>query len=207
MRDSDLIGVPATVAAGVVFFLPVALFVVLIITWDPLPAVIVSAAFAAIVWGATLAFLRRTFGGEIDTSDLTLPNSETPKRVLVIGDKGLDRPEVASSLAGASQVRILAPVTSGSAVKRLADDVDTESQDAASRIEALVSELDGQGLNATGRVDEEGQPRRCLLDGLREFPAHEVVLAPAGEPGWNDAQALAKRLESEIGLRVVVLAP
>ena len=205
MRDSDLIGIPATIVAAVVFFVPVAVFVVLLLLWEPLPAVIISAAFAALIWGAALYLLRTEVGGQIDTSDLTVPGEETPKRVLVIGDSGLDRPGVASAVADASQVRVLAPVMSGSALKRLADDVDAESGSAEARVEALVSDLSGKGLNATGRVDQEADPERCLLDGLREFPAHQVVLAIDAGPGWDDARALARRLEAELGLSVSVV--
>jgi hypothetical protein len=87
-------------------------------------------------------------------------------------------------------------------LRALADDVDTEASEARARVAALTEALEQRGLAVEGRVDEEGDPRRSLLDGLREFPAHEVLLVPDGEPGWEDAKALAERLRSEIGIHV-----
>ena len=43
---------------------------------------------------------------------------------------------------------------------------------------------------------------RCLADGLREFPATEVVLQRGGEAGWEDAERFVDRVSAERGLPV-----
>jgi hypothetical protein len=54
-------------------------------------------------------------------------------------------------------------------------------------------------------VDEEGDPMQALLDGLREFPANEVVMIPGAESGWPEAEALGERIRREVGLPVTEL--
>jgi hypothetical protein len=43
---------------------------------------------------------------------------------------------------------------------------------------------------------------RCLVDGLREFPATEVVMLRDGEGGWEGAESFATRVRAELGLPV-----
>jgi hypothetical protein len=42
----------------------------------------------------------------------------------------------------------------------------------------------------------------CLLDGLRAFPATDVVMLRDGEPGWRNASDLADRIRTEAGIHV-----
>jgi hypothetical protein len=86
---SDLIGVPATIVALVVFLLPVAVFVVGIAVGPVVPAVIVATIVAAIVWGGAIYLARRAVGGRVDISDIAPPSAATPRRVLVVGNEGL----------------------------------------------------------------------------------------------------------------------
>ena len=48
---------------------------------------------------------------------------------------------------------------------------------------------------------------QALLDGLRQFPANEVVMIPASERGWGDAEDFAARVRDEAGVPVTVLGP
>jgi hypothetical protein len=46
---------------------------------------------------------------------------------------------------------------------------------------------------------------QALLDGLREFPANEVVLIPGAEVGWHEAELLGERIRREVGVPVTEL--
>ena len=50
-----------------------------------------------------------------------------------------------------------------------------------------------------------GQPMTCLIDGLREFPATEVLMLRDGEAGWDDAEQFAEHVRAEIGVPVTEL--
>jgi hypothetical protein len=43
---------------------------------------------------------------------------------------------------------------------------------------------------------------QALLDGLREFPANEVVLIPGAEVGWAEAEMLGERIRRELDILV-----
>jgi hypothetical protein len=57
------------------------------------------------------------------------------------------------------------------------------------------------GVDATGRADI-GSPVTCLIDGLRQFAATDVVLLANSEPGWKDTENLAEQVRTELGLCV-----
>ncbi len=212
LARSDLIGIPATIVGVIVFLLPVAVFIVLGIVVGPVTlGIVVATIFAVIIWGGTAYLISRAIGGSVDISDLAPPAQAQPHRILVIGNEGLEGAEQVAEVArrGAeegAQIMVLAPVVSSSRVRALADDIDADSRRARERLDAATKTLAERGLAAEGNVDEEGTPGRCLLDGLRAFPAHEVLLLVGGEPGWGDARTLAERVRSEVGIPVTEIA-
>lgn len=61
-------------------------------------------------------------------------------------------------------------------------------------------------------ANHSGSPSRfvgssALLDGLREFPLDEVMLALGSDRGWGEAGALGERVEAGAGLPVTVVGP
>ena len=82
----------------------------------------------------------------------------------------------------------------------MTDEIDREARGAQSRLEQALRELQERGVPASGHVDDEGDPMQAILDGLREFPANEVVLIPGVERGWREAELLAARIRREVGV-------
>ena len=96
---------------------------------------------------------------------------------------------------------IVAPVTGASLLHVLTDDTDAERRVAQERVDVALQRLRHAGVRAEGRVDM-GQPMRALLDGLREFPATEIVLLRGGEEGWRKAEQLSDKIHTRLGLPV-----
>jgi hypothetical protein len=132
--------------------------------------------------------------------------ADSPRRVLVIANEGLPNPALHAELCGrgkrpVSEALLVAPVVASSRLHALADDVDRELRAAGQRLEAALEALTRAGIKATGHADI-GQPMSSLVDGLREFPATEVVMLRGGERGWENAERFADRVRTELGLPV-----
>jgi hypothetical protein len=96
---------------------------------------------------------------------------------------------------------VVAPVVASSRLHALADDVDLELEAARLRIDGALWKLRAAGMPAGGHADI-GDPMTSLIDGLREFPATEVVMVHGGERGWSGADRFAERVRTELGLPV-----
>ena len=196
--DSDLVGVAATAYTAAV----VAISIIVFAFAGPLAGFIVAVA----VWIPMLVFAIRGLWRPPPPLDLPGPDRASGHRVLVVANRGLEHPALCREICrrgerAATDVLIIAPVAAGSRLRELSGDVDRELDLARRRIDAAVNTLRDAGLNASGRTDL-GQPMDSLLDGLREFPANEVVMLPDREEGWESAGALAARVRVEAGLPV-----
>jgi hypothetical protein len=200
--QSDLIGVYATIAVVVIVGLALVIFLVV----GPIAGILFGAAIVAL----SFYLVSLTSRGPADISDIAPPPAETAQQVLVIANQGLESPALDSEIAlraerGPLELKLIAPAPASSLARRISDDVDVETARAGERLSAAVKRLSATGVAASGQVDEEAEPMRCLLDGLREFPADEVLLVPGDELDWSDAEGLADRIRAETGVRVTEL--
>jgi hypothetical protein len=201
--QSDLVGVFATITVIVVVAL--ALFVFLVV--GPVAGIL----FGVAIVGLTFYVLSKTgHRAAEDIGDIAPPSAESAQQVLVVANRGLASPDLESELArraklGPLQVRVLAPAPAASTVRRLADDVDAVAAGARQRVNDVLGRLAAMQIDASGQVDEGSSPMDSLLDGLREFPADEVLLVPGVEPDWDEAETLAERIRSETNIRVTEL--
>ena len=194
---SDLIGIPVTLLTVVLLALTIAAF------W-------IGGSLAGIVFAIPVFLVVYYFAFRRQPSDLAgirRRSEEERHRVLVIADQGLEHPELLSELTRRSEraeteVKIIVPVVASSRSHALADEIDREARTAERRLERAIRQLDEQGIPCRGHVDEEGDPMQALLDGLREFPANEVVLVPGAEVGWPEAELLGERIRREVGVPV-----
>lgn len=113
-------------------------------------------------------------------------NPNAVHRVLIlaneaIGDETFLR-EIRRHIEGRpAEVRIVAPTLVKSGLDVLTGDVDDERAEAHRRLEATIAALERNGVEASGTVGE-ADPNVALEDGLRLFPADEVVIvAHSGE--------------------------
>jgi hypothetical protein len=200
--QSDLIGLFATIAVLVTAALALAIFFLL----GPIAGILFGCAIA----GLTVYLFSRSGGGTAEIGDIAPPSAETAQQILVIANQGLASAALEDELGrraeqGPLEVRLVAPAPAQSLARRISDDVDLEVARAGGRIDAVLSRLSERGIAASGHVDEEASPERCLLDGLRRFPADEVLLVPADELDWSETETLAGRLRAETDVRVTEL--
>lgn len=198
--ESDLVGIPVALAAvAVVGFAIVAFY---------LAGPVAGLVFVAL--GLGLFYLLITRPGSQPRDDEPAdprPRAEggvatgDARRLLVIANRGLGEPGIAErlrALAGdGAEIRIVAPAPAASALRALADDVDAEHEAAEQRLEGVLAALRETGTEAGGHADTEADPRSALADGLREYSADHVALIRGDEPGWDEADEYAARLEAE----------
>jgi hypothetical protein len=202
---SDLVSIPLLVGLVAIVVVLVALFLLI----GDAGGVFVDKLLFPIALGALLlAFLFLIAGrrGDQSTEGVQVAPAGSPRRVLVIANRGLESDELCDAVCerdgeAASEARIVAPVAAPSRLRALADDVDTELEAAQARLDASMQKLRSRGVASEGRVDI-GQPMDGLLDGLREFAATEIVMLRGGEPHWEDAERFAEQVRDEVGIRV-----
>ncbi len=196
--DSDLVGIPATIYTFAVLVVSLALFRYA----SPIAGIVVAVG----LWIPMLVFAIRERGYPPAALDIARRADGPRHRVLVIANQGLEDPalceEVCRQMGRAgTEVMIFAPVFASSRLHGLANDVDRELDLAGRRLDAALETLHEAGVRAGGRADIAA-PMESLLDGLREFPANEVVMLPGRAGDWEAAGALAERVRSEAGLPV-----
>jgi hypothetical protein len=197
---SDLIGIPVTLLVAGLFALTVGAF------W-------VAGPLAGIVFSIPVLLLVYYFAFRREPSDLAgirKGRDEHRHRVLVVADQGLEHPALIDEVTrrgkvAETEVMIVAPVVASSPSHALADEIDQEARGAERRVEQAIQRLGERDIPARGHVDDEGDPMQALLDGLREFPANEVVLIPGAEVGWHEAELLGERIRREVGVPVTEL--
>jgi hypothetical protein len=108
--------------------------------------------------------------------------ADRPRRILVVADErfsgGAFADELRSHLVSASEqveVFVIAPSLAGSAIEHEMADVDGPRAEAAERLEWILGELREVGIEAAGEVGD-ADPTVAVGDGLREFPADEIVV-------------------------------
>lgn len=195
---SDLVAIPVTL-----FAVAIVLFSIMAIYLGPIRGIV----FSAPVWGLGIYFAVRPRRRPDRIDDLRGHAPGAHRRILVVGNRGLEDEalceEVCRRAGGPdAEVMILAPVRASSTVAVIADDLDAESGRARGRVEEALLEMRRHGVEAGGHVDIDAEPMEAILDGLREYPADEVVLLTGPEAGWSDAEALAERIRREVGVRV-----
>ncbi len=201
---SDLIGVPITLAAAGIAAISFGLFIVI----GEGVGLFVGALLFILALGGLVGLIALLEGRRGETTEalaIAAPG-DRHDRILVVANEALDSPTLSREVQarrshGAVETMIVAPVVATSAMHALANDVDHELHEAQDRVDDAVDALRAVGVTASGHVDV-GEPMRCLIDGLREFPATEVLLIEGDEHGWKDAERFAERVRAEVSLPV-----
>jgi hypothetical protein len=200
---SDLVGIPFTLAAVLLLAVSGALYLVI----GKVAGLFVGKLVFILALGALLglAVLLRGRRGET-TEGMSKAPADGARRLLVIANEGLEDAALCAEVCEratdrATEAFLVAPVVPSSPLHALTDDVDRELLAADQRLGTALDTLRSAGVKATGRPDI-GPPMRCLVDGLREFPATEVVMVRGGESGWRDAERFAERVKAELELPV-----
>jgi len=140
-----------------------------------------------------------------------------PRRVLVVADErfqgGVFANELRSHLQEDSeqvQVFVIAPSLASSAIEHEMAAFDRPIVKAAERLDWILEELREVGIEAVGEVGD-GDPTVAVGDGLREFPADEIIVIGHEEgPGRTYSEKdLWKRLRRNFlePITVITVAP
>ena len=201
---SDLIGIPFTLAVFAIIVISVGLYLVT----GKVAGLFVGKLLFILALGGLLGLVLLLDGRRGETTDgVSRAPAGASRRVLVIANAGLDDPALCALVrsfgrTAAVEAMVVVPVVASSRLHALADDVDDELAAAQNRLDDAVVALRRAGVEANGHVDI-GAPMRCLVDGLRQFEATEVVMLEGGEPGWPDAERFAEHVKADVGLPVV----
>jgi hypothetical protein len=187
-----------TLAVLVVIALSIGLYLVI---GDLAGFVIGKTIFALGMLGLLVLLIRWGRRGET-TEGVQLAPVAGNRRMLVLANAGLERLDVRHLAGRADEAMIVAPVAAASWLHALADDVDVELQTAQKRVDSVVDALRRAGVIAQGRADI-APPATALIDGLREFPATEILVLPCREKGWANADALVEQVRAEFGLSII----
>lgn len=130
-------------------------------------------------------------------------------RVLVIADESCVDPAFAEQLAGHAGGRtvealVIAPAI-GSWLQRWTSDESTHA-DARKHLDDTVTALARAGITARGETGAD-DPLQAADDGLREFPAHEVVFVtkPGTSTDWVE-KGVVETARTRYAVRVVHIA-
>jgi hypothetical protein len=132
----------------------------------------------------------------------------TPLRILVIANDAIDGAHLREALRGRAEktnVLVIAPALS-SRLRFWVSDVDPARRRAEARLRRSLPGLEGDGIVAEGTVGD-ADPLNAIADGLRVFPADEVVLVthPEEEQHWVEHD-LANRARRRFSLPIRHLA-
>ena len=126
------------------------------------------------------------------------PGQTATKRVLLVANETVGSQPMMSRLkdlvgGGRTEVFVVAPALTSSAFKMAAGDVDDAIEAARDRLEGSVNMLRELGFDASGTIGES-DPSLALDDGLRRFPADEVVISthPPERSKWLEQDVVEK---------------
>ncbi len=145
-----------------------------------------------------------TAAGEAQTTDSL--------KVLLVADetfRGSDfMDELRQHIEGRSaevEVFVIAPALASSGLEHELASFDEPIREANERLETVLTELKGVGIEAVGEVGD-GDPVVAIGDGLREFKADEIIVIAHGEDDRAYAEKdLWKRIEHEFHQPLVEL--
>jgi hypothetical protein len=180
-----------------------AVVIALALAIDPLAGAI--ALGVELLVGAYLA-LRGSRGALPHTADVAHTDDGVHRIVVVANETvgGLALLEEIKGRAGeGSEILVVVPALTASALEHWSSDVDAALADARSRLDESLRAMRTAGLNASGHVGDHHEPGAALEDALREFPADEVIISthPPARSRWLEG-GVVERAKREVPLPV-----
>jgi hypothetical protein len=164
---------------------------------------------ALVVW--MVVYMRRPHHPARAPAPLPTRVDDDVHRVLVIADDDCPPADLGTALAGTgtdrTRVFVVAPAL-GSRTARWTGD-DHAYQDAQRHLDATLAALSSLGVDARGHIGPH-DPLQAADDGLREFPADEIVFAvhPSTDANWLEHGVVDDaRARYPVPVRELVLGP
>jgi hypothetical protein len=167
---------------------------------DPLAGAIVFAA--EVVLGAVLIW-RGARGSEAHEAVVAESGDDDVHRVLVVANEtvggGALLDELRERCGGrSSEILVVVPALTASALEHWSSDVDGAIADAQGRLDSSLEAMDAAGLRARGQVGDHQDPDASIEDALREFAADEVVISthPPDRSRWLEGGVVENAREN-----------
>ena len=132
-------------------------------------------------------------------------SEQKPYRILVIANDSIDGAELRALLPDGSAVLVVAPALS-SRLRFWVSDVDPARRRAERRLALSLPGLRDAGIAVEGAIGDS-QPLQAIADGLRIFPADEIVLVThdEDEQHWVEHDLVDRAREAFAGYPIVHL--
>ena len=132
-------------------------------------------------------------------------------RILVIANETLSgralRKEISRrGHSGQAQLKVVCPALN-SKIKHWTNEEDAAREQARRRLEGLLAGLRSEGFDVDGDIGDD-DPVQAMEDGLRRFPANEVIISthPRGRSNWLERDVVERaRARSDIEVTHVVV--
>ena len=132
-------------------------------------------------------------------------------RILVVANETLSgralRDEISKrGHGGEAHLRVVCPALN-SKIKHWTNEEDAAREQAHQRLQALLTGLRSDGFDADGDIGDD-DPVQAMEDGLRRFPADEVIISthPPGRSNWLERDVVERaRQRSDITVTHVVV--
>ena len=188
----------------VIFVAAAAVVIAMALVIDPLAGAIVLAV--ELIAGLWLA-LRGSRGTLPHTAEVARTDDGVHRILVVanetVGGRALLEELQARGAGGPSEILVVVPALTSSALEHWASDVDAALADARGRLDASLETMARAGLRASGHVGDHHEPAAAIEDALREFPADEVVISthPEGRSRWLES-GVVERAKADVPLPV-----
>jgi GABA permease len=162
---------------------------------------------AAALVGVGIGVAWRTSRGSVHQKAEVAAGDTRAHRILVVANETVGGRALLSEIQNRckgrdSEILVVTPALTGSAVKHWASDVDEAIEAAKRRQAESVRAIEGLGLRARGEVGDS-DPNVAMEDALLTFPADEVVISthPPERSRWLE-RGVVERARSEIDLPI-----
>jgi hypothetical protein len=171
------------------------------------PAVGAAILLAELVVGVWLAW-RESRSPEPRVPAAVATSDDGVHRILVVANETVGGrallQEISTRAGGsASEILVVVPALTASALEHWSSDVDAALADARKRLDASLGAMSAAGLRASGHVGDHHEPAAAIEDALREFPADELVISthPVGRSRWLES-GVVDRARADVPLPV-----
>ena len=132
-------------------------------------------------------------------------------RILVVANQTLSGRALRNEISqrghsGEAQLKVVCPALN-SKIKHWTNEEDDARDQARQRLQALLAGLRADGFNVDGDIGDD-DPVQAMEDGLRRFPADEVIISthPPGRSNWLERDVIERaRARLDIEVRHVVV--
>jgi GABA permease len=122
---------------------------------------------------------------------------DTRYRILVVANETLSgkalREEISKrGHSGEAQLKVVCPALN-SKIKHWTNEEDDAREQARRRLQQLLAGLRSEGFDADGDIGDD-DPVQAMEDGLRRFPADEVIISthPPGRSNWLERDVVER---------------